>query len=84
MVVDPLLCRPVQLVQLNLGIGVRGEFHFEPGDKMGFDQFDWQLRIIAMDSLHGLINGQPSPIFPDELAMSGVNDQSSLTLSIYI
>jgi hypothetical protein len=28
-------------------LSLRGKFHFEPGDMMGFDQFDRQLRIIT-------------------------------------
>ena len=72
MVVDPLLCQSIQLVQLLLGISIGGKLHFEPGDKLSFDQLERKVLIITMDSLHRLINGEPSPIFSDEPAMSGV------------
>ena len=52
MVVDQLLCQPIQLVQLLLGISPGGKLHFEPGDKMGFDQFDRKVWIVTKDSLH--------------------------------
>jgi len=40
---------------------------------MGFAQLDPKVWIITMDSSHGLIDLKPSPIFTDEIAMSGVN-----------
>ena len=49
MIVDPRLCQSVQLVYLLLGIGLGGKFHFEPGDKMGFDQFDRKVWKVTKE-----------------------------------
>ena len=40
---------------------------------MGFDHLDRKLRIVAIDSLHGLLNGKPFVIFPDQLAIDSVD-----------
>ena len=73
MVIDPRFCQLIQFVQLLLSIALRGELHLQPSDKVVFDQIKRKFGILAVDALHGLVDGQPFAVVSDELAIAGID-----------
>ena len=70
---DPALGEPIELVQLRRRSGGWDEVHFEPSEQMRFDELERKVWVAGVNAVHGLGNRKPLPIFPDDLALLGVD-----------
>src|SRR5271167_612536 len=69
---NPPLSKPVELVELCLGVVSRCVAHLNPVDQKLLDLVTGEVRILFMDALNGLLKIEPVRIRPDELALLGV------------
>jgi hypothetical protein len=64
--------RPVELVQLSLGVVFRSVAHINPVDQKLLDLIAGEVRILFLDALNGLFEIKSFCIRPDKFALPGV------------
>jgi hypothetical protein len=72
MVSDPLSGKPVELVQLRLGVMFRGVVHVDPVDQVFLDPVTTEVGVLFVGARNGLIEIESLSIRPDESALRGI------------